>query len=183
MKINKDWFTLIEMIIAITIFFIFVVWTYVNYAYYQNIAQVKLTLKDISQNLAIARNMSINWIQSGGINQSVWVYFEKNGKNMKYFLYNYTGAILSISWNSYKEVEFKPNITITNIKAWIQNLDNVLILFDSITWKTSFYNYFTDSFIENDSNILEIDISFKNATNFPLKRTLKYFKNTSITDY
>lgn len=183
MILNKKWFTLIEMLIAITIFLIFVVLTYVNYAYYQNISQVKLTLKDISQNLSIARNMAINWIQNWGLNQSVWIYIEKESNNLKYFLYNYTGSVLDVSWEPYKKVNLKPNIKIADIKLWWDYTDNILILFESITWKTDFYKYDWTNFSLFGEKIVEFDVSFKNAVNFPLKRSLKYFKNTNITDY
>jgi prepilin-type N-terminal cleavage/methylation domain-containing protein len=58
MKYNKSGFTLIEMLIAMSIFFIMVVMTYANYAYFQNIARVKLSLKEISQSISEARNMA-----------------------------------------------------------------------------------------------------------------------------
>jgi prepilin-type N-terminal cleavage/methylation domain-containing protein len=60
MKYNKSGFTLIEMLIAMSIFFIMVVMTYANYAYFQNIARVKLSLKEISQSINEARNMAIS---------------------------------------------------------------------------------------------------------------------------
>jgi len=60
MKYNKSGFTLIEMLIAMCIFFIMVVMTYANYAYFQNIARVKLSLKEISQSINEARNMAVS---------------------------------------------------------------------------------------------------------------------------
>jgi hypothetical protein len=45
--------------ISITIFFIIVMMSYANYAYYSNIMRVKLSLKEISQSINEARNLAI----------------------------------------------------------------------------------------------------------------------------
>jgi hypothetical protein len=45
--------------------------TYVNYAFYQNIAKVKLGLKEVSQSINEARNMAINGFDKNQINQSI----------------------------------------------------------------------------------------------------------------
>jgi len=51
---------LIELLLASTLFFILVIMTYANYAFYQNIARVKLSLKEISQSINTAKNMAVN---------------------------------------------------------------------------------------------------------------------------
>lgn len=87
MKFNKKWFlALIELLIAITIFFILVVMSYANYAYYQNIARVKLSLKEISQSINTAKNMAISWYDDNSKNQSIWVYFEKWSNQVQYIM-------------------------------------------------------------------------------------------------
>jgi prepilin-type N-terminal cleavage/methylation domain-containing protein len=58
--LQKKAFTLIELLIAITIFFILTLITYVPYNFYMNKVKVRNTIKEISQSLYEARNMAIN---------------------------------------------------------------------------------------------------------------------------
>lgn len=180
MKYNKNWFTLIEMLIAISIFFIIVVMTYVNYAYFQNIARVKISLKEISQSINEARNMAISWFDKNWVNQSLWVYFDLDNKNLiKLYSYNYNSWVVLSETNLVKERKLQDYVWIDYI--WWKN--KVMIYFSSIYAEPEIY-YFDDWSI-NTLNINELDfkISFKNALNFPLKRDLKYFKNTNVVDY
>jgi len=57
---NNKAFTLIELIVVITIFCIMLLATYIPYTYYQTKAKVKFAVKDISQSIYEARNMAIN---------------------------------------------------------------------------------------------------------------------------
>jgi prepilin-type N-terminal cleavage/methylation domain-containing protein len=57
---TKKAFTLIELMIAITIIVILTMASYAPYTYYQNKAKLKVTSREISQLLYEARNMAIN---------------------------------------------------------------------------------------------------------------------------
>jgi prepilin-type N-terminal cleavage/methylation domain-containing protein len=57
---NNKAFTLLELIVVITIFGIMLLATYIPYSYYQTKAKVKMAVKDISQNIYESRNMAIN---------------------------------------------------------------------------------------------------------------------------
>jgi prepilin-type N-terminal cleavage/methylation domain-containing protein len=57
---NKLAFTLIELVIAMTIFFILVTMSYIPYNYYINKAKIRTSIREISQSLYEARNMAIN---------------------------------------------------------------------------------------------------------------------------
>lgn len=181
MKYTKQWFTLIEFLIAMTIFFIIVIMTYVNYAYFSNIAKVKISLKEISQSINEARNMAISWFDKNWVNQSMWVYFDLNQNNtIQLYSFDYNSGILLNSTHLLKERKIQSNIWIDSI-GW---KNKVMIYFSSIDAKPEIY-YFDLSGVKNifpDSE-LEFSISFKWATNFPLKRELKYFKNTNVVDY
>lgn len=162
-----------------TIFFTIVIMTYVNYAYFQNIARVKMSLKEISQSINEARNTAISWFEKNWINQSIWVYFDINNKNIiKFYSFDYNSWVTLNSANFLKEKKLQNNIWIDYI--WWK--DNVMIYFSSIYAKPEIYysNDFT-----HPSNDIELDfkISFKGALKFPLKRELKYIKNTNVVDY
>lgn len=180
-KLNSNWFTLIELLISITIFLILTLMTYVNYAFYQNIAKVKLGLKEVSQSINEARNMAINGFDKNQINQSIWVFFDLNNKNIvKYYWFNFNSTINLSEENILKERKLQE-------KVWIEYLsgkNNIMIYFSSIYWVPSIY-YFDESWnMKNfDEDILDITLSFNSNNNFPFKRELKYFKNTNVVDY
>lgn len=179
---TQKWFTLVELLISMTIFFIFVVMTYVNYSYYQNISKVKLSLKQISQTINDARNLAISWYNKDWINQSIWVYFdlENDKNNISLYAINYNSWIILNNNSFYKKISLQPWIWIDNI-SW---KNKILIYFSSIYAKPEIY-YYDNSWVANifSWDYLDFDISFKWALTFPLNRKLKYFKNTNVVDY
>lgn len=185
MKFNKKWFTLIELLIAITIFFILVVMSYANYAYYQNIARVKLSLKEISQSINTAKNMAISWYDDNSKNQSIWVYFEKWSNQVKYYAFDYT-----LTWSDINISNDKTPIKVHNLQSNVNisqitpNKDNIMIFYSAIEAKPEIIT-FLDNWVRQNLSDSEIkfDVSFKNSTNFPLKRELKYIKQTNLVDY
>lgn len=188
MKKTASWFTLIELMIAITIFLILVMMTYANYTFYQNIAKVKLSLKEISQSLSRARNMASSWYQKDNINQKIWVLFEKEKNIIKYYNFNYNSWVildyLKDDVNLLKQEYLQQNIKISNISlSWSNDLEKVLVVFSSIYWTWWFYKVDTTWITEMTEKEINFTISFKNANSFPLKRWLDYNKITNISDY
>lgn len=177
---NKKWFTLIELMVAITIFFIMSTYTYVNYTYYQNITQVKLSLKDISQSINDAKNMAINWYQVWWKNQSIWLYLSWGSNELYYYAYDFSWAILNYLDSSkiVKTKKLQNNVFIKDISG----NNNAMIYFNSIYWTPELY-YFNPAKNIITSWSLKIDISFKDAVNPPLKRSLEYTKSTNRIDY
>ena len=87
---NKKWFTLVELMIVISIIGIMMSMAYAPYSFFQKKAELRVAAKEISKTLSESRNLAIHWTSSGWINQSIWVYFDKNNKNIiKIFSYDY----------------------------------------------------------------------------------------------
>lgn len=189
--LNKKlaWFTLIELMFALTIFFIFVWAAYMNFSYYQNKMNLKLSTKDVSQALYNARNMAINWLDSSSWNVSVWVYFDNSltEKNkVTFFAYPYDLDFSSIDLIStstkkiIKEVELNKGIEINNVWwKW-----KFLFLYEAISGSWNYY-YWDDTpwkktFSWSDVNI---KISFKWTDSPSLSKSLKYIIWTNIVDY
>lgn len=180
-------FTLIELLISMTIFFIIVIASYVPYNFYMNKVKVRNTIKEISQSLYEVRNMAINWI-SDVSNVSMWLYIDvKNNPNLLQFYsypYSYTWSQITNELNSnIKLVKSYELIDWMDIKsiAWKSKF---LFFFDAITWDWKYF-YFNESwrhdFIWNE---IEILFSYKGATiGSPLSWELKYFTGTNIVDY
>ena len=91
MKFVKSWgFTLIELIIVISIVWIMMIMAYAPYNIFQRKAEVKIASKSIAKTINESRNMAIHWALSGSWNISVWVYFDESNKNIiKIFGYPY----------------------------------------------------------------------------------------------
>jgi len=106
MKKNLKAFTLVELVVAISIFFAMVIATYIPYAFYQNKAKVNITIKNIAQSINEARNFAINWLEKEVVvrdtstvpttitkvkkNLNVWILFNKEDKNqIQIFAYPY----------------------------------------------------------------------------------------------
>lgn len=185
---NRKWFTLIELIISITIIVLLTMSTYIPYSYYQNKAKLKITSREITQALYEARNMAINWSINNIWNVSIWVYFDTSISSLNEIkIYSYTFDIETnqISIIEWWNVELIKTIKLQN---WIQlenitSKDNVLFYFESITWKLISYTW--NSWIKTPilDNVMPITFSYKWSTSPNLRKTINYFTNTNIIDY
>lgn len=175
MKNYKKWFTLIELIIVISIMVIMMGIAYAPFNFFQKKAELRVAAKEISKTLSESRNLAIHWTSSWWINQSIGVYFNKNNKNIiKIFSYDFNNR--NNRW-LLREIKIQPNIIINQI-WWMQK---ALFYFEAISWDWSFYKdyNFTNPITDN---VIEIEFSYKQATN-NLKKTLKYYTRTYISDY
>ena len=189
MKIKNKWFTLIELIIVITIIWMMMTMAYAPYNYFQKKAQVKIVAKEISKTLSESRNMAIHWVNSiTDWNLSIWVYFDNtdwNNNKIKIFNYPYnywtwTQIVVDNPDLLLKEIKIQPNVQIDKI-----NLDknNALFLFEAVTWK---WYYFSFDPLQNVLSIIDdkikIDFSYIWTDN-SLEKYIEYYTKTYISDY
>ncbi len=154
--------------------------TYVNYASYQNIAKVKLSLKEVSQSIHDARNMAINGYDKNMVNQSVWIYFDLKGQSIQYYGYNFNSWVTLSPSHLIKEKKLQEWVQISHL-SWNET---IMIHFSSIYWIPNIYTVGSAWQIEAFSwDVLEIAVSYKWIQNYPFKRDMKYFKNTNVVDY
>lgn len=185
---NNKWFTLIELMVTITIVGILSVMTYSPYSYFQNKASLKTTAREVSQLLYESRNMAINWAIANNWNVSIWVYFDINSSinnQIKVFSYPHDMDKMNIINSEWWDIRL---IKTLSLKKWIlmdkiEDKQNVLFFFDSITWKLSYYNW--KSWVRNtfDDNIISINFSFNWSSSPNLNKTINYYTNTNIIDY
>lgn len=185
---TKSAYTLIELIVVISIIMFLTVMTYVPYNFYSNKEKVRLWAKEISQTLSEARNMAINWLSNSNSNLKIWIYFDKNAGNKIRYLsypYSFSGTYkveedLTQNIRLIKEKEIPEFISINKIN----DKENMLFLYDSITWDISLKTI--NSWLAQTYTstwILEINFWFKWADSGPLTKTVKYNTKTFITDY
>lgn len=186
-KNSKNAFSLIELIIVITIFMIISTILYAPYSFYRKKATLRQWVKEISKSIYEARNISMNGSTSSSWNISIWLYFDSANKNKVTFLsypHSYTWAqITKTIWTNIKV--FKT----LSLPKWVQidkiwTKDNGLFFFSSIFWDWKYY-YFDPSRQEFTlvGNKIDINISYKWATSNILKKTIYYYIKTNIIDY
>lgn len=186
--LSKKAYTLIELMVAITIITIMTIMTYVPYSFYSNKEKVRTTAKEISQTLLDARNKAINWLSNSTSNVQIWVYFDKNaGNKISYLSYPY-----DFSWTYIISEDLSQNIRLIKEKVIpegiiinnIDSKDNMLFIFKSITWDLEMrynngwlFQTYTSTWLVN------INFWFKWSSSWPLSKTVKYNIKTFITDY
>lgn len=187
MNIKKA-FTLIELMISITIIVILTMVSYAPYNYYQNKAKLKVTTREVSQLLYESRNMAINWAIWNAWNISIWVYFDSSiteKDKIKVFSYPHDIDHLDITYLEWWDVKLLKTLI---LKKWIwidsiESKDNLLFVFDAITGDLKYYNWigWVRTIVNEDS--IAINFSYKWSTSPNLARTINYFTNTNIIDY
>jgi prepilin-type N-terminal cleavage/methylation domain-containing protein len=94
MRFSPRGFTLIELMITLSIFFILSLSTYISYSHFQKKTLLNQGVKEITKSIYDARNLAINGIDSGSGNLSIGLYFdstsEETQKKLQYFSYPYT---------------------------------------------------------------------------------------------
>jgi len=184
---NKKAFTLLELMIVITIVWIVSIMVYAPYNYFQKKAELKIWAKTVAKTLSEARNNAIFWVSSGSTNQSVWVYFEKQKNNIK--IYNYPYSFWTWSqidlWDDYlkQEIDIWKNIVFDKI----EDKKKVLFLFSAISGNLNIFEFDSwnkiDLVDQNWDNIIDINISYKQANTPALQKTIKYYTKTYISDF
>ena len=185
---QKKAFTLIELLISMTIFFILVMVSYIPYNFYMNKVKVRNTIKEISQSLYEARNMAINWM-SNDYNRSVWLYVDvtNNPLQIQFISYPYTFTWSQITNIISSDIEI---IKTYDLIKWMEIRsvnwkNNLLFYFNAITWEWSYF-YWDSSWNRLDiiDTEIEVDFSYKEALEWsPLYWKIKYFTKTNIVDY
>lgn len=185
--LNKKAFTLIELMISITIVVLLTLTAYAPYNYYQNKAKLKISVREVSQALHEARNMAVNWVIWLNSNVSVWVYMESGLTNnqLKFYSYPYDIENTDIFYEEtsdiklLKKIELDKGVQVDDI-SW---KENILFYFQAITWSWYYYTWDWPSRSSLVEDTIDINLSYKWSSSDTLKRKVSYFTSTNITDY
>jgi len=199
MKDIKKAFTLIELMIVITIIWTMMGMAYAPYSYFQKKAQVKIAAKEISRTISESRNMAIHWVESSSWNLSIGIYFETlswslENNEIKIYWYPYefwTGSKVVLNDDFLiNTINIQKDIGIDNI--WIEDNEenvsinkNALFLFSAITWEWNYF-YFDwgnrRDLVLWENNKINIEFSYR-WNDWNLEKVLKYYTKTHISDY
>jgi type II secretory pathway pseudopilin PulG len=182
-----------EIMVVIVIMAIVSIFTYTPYMLYKNKAWVNVAVKEIAQDLYLARSMAINWTSSwtGTTNKnlSIWLYLEAwEWKKIKFLWFSWATDfdISNFShWKLLKTNTIENNIQINSIEAWWTSYSWALFFFNSITWKPEIYlkdslgNFWTAS----TNTWFTINVSYKWTSAGILSKEINYNKSTFVIDY
>lgn len=189
MKRKKQAFTLIELIVVITIFFIMVGLTYEPYTYYTKKQKVRNTGKEIARSIYEARNMAINWFASDS-NVSIGVAFDSQEEYrdvIRFFSYphSFSGSqiqpVISDDIQLIKTYKLQPGIQIDSVA----DQKNALFFFWAISGIGE-YSYRDATNIKQTfwQDTIPISFSFWWAETWsPLAWQIQYLTKTNIIDY
>ena len=183
-------FTLIELIIAMSIFFLLSSASYIPYSHSRKVGLVNQWIKEITQSLYETRNLSINGLDSGSGNLSIGLYFdasEGENRHITYFSYPYSFSGSQITVTKSTDIHIEK---IKELPLWVQ-IENIggkerfLIFFHSISGKGEYFFWDDTSPIKQNflNTEIEVGVSYKGSTSPSLNKSILYYTQGNIADY
>lgn len=170
---TKQGFSLIELMVVITIIWIISVSVIIPYNFYANISKVKLSVETINQSLNETRNSAawlVDWVTSK--NQNTALVFVKWATTINFvgIPVGYSGSIFNYNSNVLRNILLDDNVYITNITSldWSNNdLNKAVLLYNAPNWDKSILTDNTHTW-----SYLKITIWYKKAKNWTLSREI-----------
>ena len=166
-------FTLIELMVVMTIMVILTGAMYTPFAHYKTKQKVRNSAKIITQVLNDARNSAIYWIlnSTSTWNLDIWVKIKTWEDNLKIYWYPYNKTITDYEESDYflEEIKLEPWVKINWTVDWY-------FIYKAITWSWIYKN-FTPVL-----NKIELWVWFKWATTWTMTKKIEYYTKTYISD-
>jgi len=180
MKLEKNAFTLIELMVVITIMFILSMMMYAPYQHYQTKQKVRNSAKIVTQTLYESRNLAINGSLTGTWNASIWVLFASGAEDIWIFQYPFWENTWTYSDKTdkngsyfYENKKLEPGVKIT----W----KDYLIIYEAISGSWRYLENKID-FTPDAHKRLELNIWFKGTTSWNLTKKIFYYIYTYVAD-
>lgn len=169
---NIKGFTLIEIMIVITIIWFLMMLVTVPYNFYSNIAKVRMSRQIVDQSISDAIS-SANWRTSfDWKNINIGLYFEKNKWEISSYSYpyNYSGSVFNFTGDVklLKTIKLESFVEISKIKVGPDENDSVLLYYNAPEGKLTIYKNLTSTW-----NTLDIVVGYKWATEWVLSKEIK----------
>lgn len=186
--INKKAFTLIELMIVITIMVFIMMLTYAPYNYYQQKAKLKIASREISQSIYEGRNLAISGMEtkSGATfsNNSIWVFLDNTEwKNHQIYFYAYPYTTKTGSLN--KPGSSTKLLKTKKLQDWIliNGTGSILFFYEAINWNATVIDFdesWGSDFLTED---VDINFSFRDTNLEALKKVINYNLKTNTVNY
>jgi len=167
------WFTIIELLIVITIIGVISLATYMPYSHHQKKTSLSLAIKELSQSLNESRNLSIHGLDTGWWNVYVWLHIVPWSQSINYYTSTWWLDISRLPAQAYKTKLLPTWVEFLSVNG--DETTQRLFTFAPITWS------WTVSWISDD--IVYFTLSYKWATSPVLQKELKYYRKSFISDY
>lgn len=207
MKIKKNKaFTLIELMIVISIISLLLLFSYAPYNFYQSKAKVRIASREVAQSLYEAKNMAISWVtllnDTNKKNKIVAIFMtkdeEKNNQINYYFVdfWNYQDKEWKLNeslkdkiWeilkqeNLQKTKKLQNSVLFKNFEFWNNKYNEISIIYAASSWNIKIFWKENNNWKEIKDDKIWINISFKNTDSDLLNKKITYYIKTNIVDY
>lgn len=165
------WFTLLELMIVITIISLVSVVTYFPYAHHQKKVLLKQWSKQVMQSLSEARNLALNGFTINDENQNIALYFANKSKSIEYYVYTWAIDVsLPPIWVKWKTKELVDGVQIN----MIDGEEEAIFAFEALS------DISTNSLWSTGA--IHIGVSYKEATEDVLRKNIRYYSASHISD-
>lgn len=169
-------FTLIELLIVITIIGIISVTTYIPYAHHQKKVLLNQAAREVSQSLRDARSLAINGFNTWSWNVSVALFFWSGSNEIVYYTYPFEQSISLSDFSSGEVYLTKKLPKWVEIESIGWSSQDVLMSFEAISWSGS-----VEPFLGSWS--IDILTSYAGSTESVLQKEIRYYPRSYISDY
>lgn len=171
-------FTLIELIVVMTIIGIISLWAYLPYSHHQKKTIVSQAAKELSQSLTEARNLAVHGRASGSGNLHVWLFFEDTS-TLLYYGYPLTMTGSFDDAELLKTKKLPRGATLSGSLVWVE------YFFEAISWELLKREILPDwSFASKSLDTIEVfEVSYLGATEESLQWKVNYYTKSHISDF
>jgi len=167
-------FTLIEIMVVITIVGIISLATFLPYAHHQKKILIKQAAREIAQSISEARNFAINGLNTWSWNTHVGLLFWSGTTSISYYTSSWELNSSNILWAEVHKTKILPEWVQIDL---VESLGDARVInFEPITWNISI-----DPTLSDDA--LSLQISYKWATTSVLQKEIEYYVDSYISDY
>lgn len=171
MKKNQA-FTLIELMVVITIMGIIMFASYIPYEFHQKKTALRVAAREVSQSLSDARNLAIHGLDSGSGNLSVGLYFASGATQIEYYAYPYTLTMNTGTLDTAYKIRSKKLPRGVNVYSIAGAPQDYFISFGAI--------HGSGAITEDTVSII---LSYGNSNDAVLQREVTFYTQTHISDY
>ena len=177
-QFSRKWFTLIELMVVVTIVSIISLATYIPYSHHQKKILLRQASREISQSLSDVRNLALNGLDIGEGNVNIGLYIEENATQLVYYASTGSLDIGSLSSEDiYKTKKLPQGIQVDKV-AWYSQ--GSLFYFTAVFASGSLMQKDAANFTGNS---IDIQISYKGADSPILQKNITYYAQSNISDY
>ena len=164
---NKKAFTIIELLIVITIIAILTMLTFVPYNFYSNVWKVRIS-KEIINQMVNEASLNANSVEDKTTkkNLNLWIKLKEGSGTIDIvsYPYDFTGSLFD-GWELFKQVNLEDWVNVNKISFSWSAQDEALIFFKAPDWEMTIYKNSSETWSQ-----IDMIIGYKNAISWVLSK-------------